>query len=249
MIGSISQYSTDTGPVVGPIASSSIEGLPTTGPFQSGWDYFVAVAEGLVAQSLQRKRSGTGSNRFTTLGPLVFLNIVRETDIFKGSKGPFHFNHMDMGMQNILVDDDFNIVAVIDWEFAQPAPWEANHYPMPISLISSDKETAEKLYDTEHIAHRNVSRQVGSRLLYRQKFQEAERALERRGQPLYCSIADTLEDKASRIYSLAGKIGVFPGMEEALTYELIRLGYGLTGPQAEQHLQIIGARGVDDQTI
>ena len=238
-IGSISQFSTDTGPIIGAIASSSIDGLLTAGPFHSGWDYFVAVAEGLVAHALQVKRSDTESSRFATLGPLVFRNIVRDTEIFKSSKGPFHFNHMDMGMQNILIDDDFNFVAVIDWELAQSAPWEVNHYPMPIPLIFSDTETAEILYDPGHTAHRNVSRQVGARLLYRQKFKEAERALEKKGNPLHHSIAEVLEGKASRIYGLAGKIGVFHGMEEELTYELVRLGYGLTGQEAEQHLQML----------
>lgn len=240
-IGSISQFSADTGPIIGAIAASSIDSLPTAGPFQSGWDYFVAVAEGLVAHAAQRKSSGTESNRFTTLGPLVFRNIVRDTEIFKSSQGPFHFNHMDMGMQNILIDDDFNFVAVIDWEFAQSAPWEVNHYPMPITLLSSDKETAEILHDSGHIAHRNVSRQVGARILYRQKFKEAEQALEKRGHPLHCSIADVLGGKASRIYGLVGKIGVFHGMEEELTCELVRLGYGLTGPEAEQHLRMLEA--------
>ena len=112
---------------------------------------------------------------------------------------------------------------------------------MPIPLISSDNETAEILYDPGHIAHRNVSRQVGARILYRQKFTEAERALEKRGYPLHCSIAEVLEGKASRIYGLVGKIGVFHGMEEELTYELVRLGYGFTGPEAEQHLQMLEA--------
>ncbi|KAK4033372.1 hypothetical protein C8A01DRAFT_50020 [Parachaetomium inaequale] len=225
-IGSISHFSTDTGPIIGAIAASSIDSLPAADPFHSGWDYFAAVAEGL-------------SSRFATLGPLVFRNIVRDTDLFK-SKGPFHLNHMDMGIQNILVDDDFNVVAVIDWELAESAPWKVNHYPMPIPLLSSDKETAEILYDPGHKAHRNMSRQVGARLLYRQKFEEAERALEERGNPLHCSIAEVLDGKASRIYGLVGKIGVFHGMEEELTYELVRLGYGLTGPEAEQHLQMLG---------
>ncbi|KAH6624982.1 hypothetical protein B0J18DRAFT_479693 [Chaetomium sp. MPI-SDFR-AT-0129] len=239
-IGSISQYSTDTGPIIGAIASSSNDGLPSAGPFHSGWDYFVAVSEGLVAQALQRKRSGMENSQFATLGPLIFRNIVRDTEIFKGSQGPFHFNHMDMGMQNILIDDDFNFVAVIDWELAQSAPWEVNHYPMPIPLISSDRETAEILYEPGHTAHRNMSRQVGARLLYRQKFQEAEQGLEKRGNPLHYSIAEVLEGTASRIYGVVGKIGVFDGMEEELTYELVRLGYGLTGPEAEQHVQRLG---------
>jgi hypothetical protein len=146
---------------------------------------------------------------------------------------------MDMGVQNILIDDDFHFVAVIDWEFAQSAPWEVHHYPMPIPLLSSDMETTEILYDPGHKAHRNISRQVGARLLYRQKFQDAEHTLERRGNPLRYSIADVLEGKASRIYGLVGNIGVFPGMEEELTYELVRLGYGLRGLEAEQHLQML----------
>lgn len=29
-------------------------------------------------------------------------------------------------------------------------------------------------------------------------------------------------------------------MEKELTYELVRLGYGLTGPEAEQHVQMLG---------
>ena len=88
-----------------------------------------------------------------------------------------------------------------------------------------------------------MSRQVGARLLYRQKFKEAERALEKRGNALHCSIAEVLDGKASRIYGLVGKIGVFHGMEEELTYELVRLGYGLTGQEAEQHLQMLGEEG------
>jgi hypothetical protein len=160
-IGSISHFSADTGPIIGAIATSSTDGLPAAGPFHSAWDYFVAVVEGAVAQARERKRSGTENSPFATLGPLVLLNIVRDTDIFK-SKGPFHLNHMDMGMQNILIDDDFNFVAVIDWELAQSAPWEVNHYPMPIPLLSSDRKTAEILYDPGHRAHRNTSRQVGA---------------------------------------------------------------------------------------
>jgi hypothetical protein len=110
---------------------------------------------------------------------------------------------------------------------------------MLIPLISSDRETAEILYDAGHKAHRNISRQVGARLLYRQKFKEAERALEKRGNSLHYSITEVLEGKASRIYGLVGKIGVFYGMEEELTYELVRLGYGLIGPEAEQHLWML----------
>ncbi|KAL6891163.1 hypothetical protein HDV57DRAFT_513613 [Trichoderma longibrachiatum] len=246
-IGSISHFSPETGPVIGPMATSWLEHLPNPGPFDSAWDYFAAVAEGFVAEALQSRSSAesesetgseseseNGCSRFATLGPLVFRSVVHDTDIYKSNQGPFPFIHMDMGIQNLLVDDDYNLIAVIDWEFAQSAPWEVFHYPVPLAITTSDTKTAERLHDTEHLAHRNASRQVAARLLYKQEFQEAERRLEEKGSALECSIADVLEGKASRIYGLVEKISSFTGMEEELTYEIVRLGYGLTGSEAEQ---------------
>ncbi|KND91973.1 hypothetical protein TOPH_03289 [Tolypocladium ophioglossoides CBS 100239] len=240
-IGSISQFSPDTGATVGKLATASADSLAIAGPFQSGRDYLVAVAEARLNQELHRKNSDSETDDFTALGFLVFRNIVRDTNIFKGDQGPFHFNHMDMGIQNILVDDDFNIIAVIDWEFAQSAPWEVICYPMPISIINSDEEIKEILGNPGHIGHRNVSRQAATRGLYRQKFKEAESALMARGRPLRVSIAETLEGKASRIYGLAEKLGIFKGMAEDLTYEMLRLGHGLTGLEAKRHLEKVKA--------
>lgn len=84
-----------------------------------------------------------------------------------------------------------------------------------------------------------MSRQLGARLLYRQEFEKAERDLRKRGTPLRCSIAEFLEGKASRINGLIRKIGVFDGMAKYLKYEMARLGYGLTGLEAEEYLQIV----------
>lgn len=201
------------------------------------------MAQGLITQALDRKRADTGeSNRYTTLGFYVFRKIVRDTDIFKSSEGHFHFSHMDMGTQNILVDDDSRFVAVIDWELAHTAPWEVNHYPMPISLVMPDMRIINFLNDPNHVAHQNTARQVGARILYRQKFMEAEQALEKGGRSLHHSIAETLDGKASRIYGLIERFGVYHGMEEQLTCELVHLGFGLKGPEAEQFLQ-----GVEEQ--
>jgi hypothetical protein len=63
------------------------------------------------------------------LGTFVFCDIVSSTDLFKDKELSFPLNHMDMGTQNILVDDEFNFLAIIDWEFAQTAPVQVNHFP------------------------------------------------------------------------------------------------------------------------
>ncbi|KAK0703055.1 hypothetical protein B0T26DRAFT_489421 [Lasiosphaeria miniovina] len=85
-------------------------------------------------------------------------------------------NHTDLGTKNTIVDDHFSFVAIIDWEFAQTAPWQANPSPMPFPLLGSDTE--DILRDPSHLAYNNVLRQDVSRRIYRQKFQEAERKLE-----------------------------------------------------------------------
>jgi len=149
---------------------------------------------------------------------------------------------MDIGAQNILIDQDFDFLAIIDWEFAQTAPWEVNHYPMPFPLVFADANTDYILQNPDHIAHHHVSRQVAARKMYRQKFRDAEQALESRGRCLQKSIADLLDGAASRIYAMLEKFGVFEGMEEELTYEMVRLAYGFDREEAEKYLSEMEAK-------
>ncbi|OBT75717.1 hypothetical protein VF21_05919 [Pseudogymnoascus sp. 05NY08] len=234
-IGSISHFSKDTNATIGKLSVAASEGLLNEGPFTESWGYFSAIADARLQQAL--KDEIEGSNVFRTLGPFVFQDIVQNTPMFKTvGNGPFHFNHMDMGTQNILVDEDFNLLAIIDWEFAQSTPWEVNHYPMPFPYIFSDDKIHKILEDPDHIAHDNASRQVYAQGLYRQKFADAEQALERRGKTLPKSIADTMHGAASKIYAIAEKIGVFRGMEEELTYEMVRLAFGFHDEEAKKYL-------------
>ena len=39
--------------------------------------------------------------------------------------GPFPLRHPDLNNANILYDDDYNIVAVLDWTASQTAPWQS----------------------------------------------------------------------------------------------------------------------------
>lgn len=88
-IGSISHFSTDTGPIIGAIATSWMDGLPTAGPFRSGWDYFVSVAEGLVDQAMQRKRSGTTSSQYSTMALSSFGILCMTQTFLRAATGRF----------------------------------------------------------------------------------------------------------------------------------------------------------------
>jgi len=50
--------------------------------------------------------------------------------------GPFPLCHGDFGHNNIVVDDEYRVLGVIDWESAFAAPWEVlADFPLTLSTI------------------------------------------------------------------------------------------------------------------
>jgi hypothetical protein len=55
--------------------------------------------------------------------------------ISKNDNGPFRLIHPDFGHNNIIVDDDFNILSVIDWEYSFVGPPElAARFPIRLQM-------------------------------------------------------------------------------------------------------------------
>lgn len=174
-IGSIYSTAANGHPLSGPLASSATEGLAAGGPFRNAFHYFSAIANAAV-----KKMTGDSKR-----GALLFKHIVLNTDLFgkeNDTNEQFSLSHMDLGAQNILVDDDFNFIAIIDWEFAQFAPWQVIRYPMPFPLLGLDID--DILRDPSHLAYLNVLRQNTSQSIYLESFQEIESELELEGRSL-----------------------------------------------------------------
>lgn len=52
--------------------------------------------------------------------------------------GPFPLCHGDFGHNNIVVDDDYRILGLIDWETAFAGPWEIfADFPLTLSMVPS----------------------------------------------------------------------------------------------------------------
>lgn len=222
-IGSICSISTDGHPELGPLSFAEMEGLEQGGPFSDALSYFRNVSRARYSKACHNNESLN-----TKVAIMVFMEIIENTALFTSQVDEvFALAHMDMGTQNLLVDDEFNILAVIDWEFAQTAPWQVSHYPMPFPLIRSDAELDEILRQPAHIAHNNISRQVAAQKMYREKMKQAEDELAQKGQPLAKSIADSLNGPASRIYACLERISGTDEMDEILTHEMARLAYDL----------------------
>ncbi|KKP00792.1 hypothetical protein THAR02_07087 [Trichoderma harzianum] len=225
-IGTICSVSETGDPIIGKLAVGELMKL---GPFSRASDYFTALGDTAT------------NNTATRLGGFVFLDIVETTDLFgRGvTEEFFPFNHMDLGTQNILVDERFNFVAIIDWEFAQTAPWQVIHYPMPFPLLSP---TEDILRDSNHIAYSNMCRQDAAQKIYVQKFRDAERELEGKGRQLGGSFATTLDSPASRIYACFTNIGRLPAADEDLVHEMARLAFGLNPQEAEEYVRKVAQR-------
>ena len=238
LIGSISAI-TETGePIIDKLSSAASEGLMSQGPFSDAVEYFTALGEAALCRTSSYD-DGTDKSlpHFRRLGALVFLDIVQSTTFFQVSHAQYPFNHMDLGTQNIIVDDDLNFLAIIDWEFAQTAPWQVNHYPMPFPLLWPDERIKAILDDPQHLAHKNISRQADARELYCRKFREAESRLNREGVCLGGGFTEVLESAASRIYACFSKLGDSPEQDEGLVREMVRLAFKFDDEGTKQYLE------------
>jgi hypothetical protein len=233
-IGSISSISETGEPIIGKLSTSSSHGLIRHGPFSSAAEYFTSIA---IAGVMQASLSAKDAITFAQLGAFIFMDIVEKTELFNTNETCFPLNHMDLGTQNILVDDSHHFLAVIDWEFAQTAPWEVNHFPMPFPLVWSDEKIDAALKDPGNRAHRAISQQAVTRQMYIEKFQDAERKLQEKGQRLRKSFPCVLTSAASRIYACYDRIGSAGDGDEDLVREMVRLAFGFDKERTSDYLK------------
>ena len=110
------------------------------GPFNTATEFFKAWAAtaqfGLTADKL---RSACG-NYFDELLPSIssFPNSIAAlaSELSKQGYGPFPLCHGDFGHNNVVVDDDYKVLGVIDWEMAFAGPWEIlGNFPLTLSVV------------------------------------------------------------------------------------------------------------------
>jgi len=92
------------------------------GPYQTTTEYYRAWA----ARNIARQEDGSD-----------FVSRIEQVSsrISKHDSGPFRLIHSDFSQHNITVDDDFNMLAVIDWEKSFVGPSEmAARFPMSLQV-------------------------------------------------------------------------------------------------------------------
>ncbi|THV79193.1 hypothetical protein D6D17_06264 [Aureobasidium pullulans] len=100
------------------------------GPFDTAAEYYTAwsknVSFGLGEERL-RQASGEYAEEVVASTALFKRSIADLADKIStpiNNRGPFPLIHGDFGHHNILVDDDYRVKGVIDFEYAFAGPWE-----------------------------------------------------------------------------------------------------------------------------
>ncbi|KAJ4315778.1 hypothetical protein N0V84_008182, partial [Fusarium piperis] len=110
---------------VGPTASDSTAMLPCMGPFQHAEDLYSSWAAAYL-EIITRRQIFTD---FSLDAYIMFKYIQRQVTTGPWlarwghlNSGPFFLKHPEDKGDHILVDDDFQITAVVDWTFARIVP-------------------------------------------------------------------------------------------------------------------------------
>ncbi|OCL02124.1 hypothetical protein AOQ84DRAFT_305296 [Glonium stellatum] len=105
---------------VSAIASNRFVSLGCYGPFDNAFDYFMNTAE----QYLDLIADGQLYYEYP-MEAFLFYKILRQHAMdlsVNESPGIFYLKHVDDKGDHLLVDEDYNITGIIDWQFARSVP-------------------------------------------------------------------------------------------------------------------------------
>jgi hypothetical protein len=145
-------------PKIGTVLAKNEDGTYQQGPIRGIGGPFDTVAEFFQAWAADAEFGQTEERLRAASGPYAD-EIVSAVAAFPASigslasrlsaydHGPFLLCHGDFGHNNIIFDDAWRVLGVIDWELAFAAPWEVfADFPLTLSVVPAAMD-APWLYD------------------------------------------------------------------------------------------------------
>ena len=110
------------------------------GPFKTATEFFQAWATkarfGITDEQLQAASGPYADEIIPSVSSFTqsISDLAGRLSIL--DHGPFPICHGDFGHNNIIVDDSYHILGVIDWETAFAGPWEIfGDFPLTLSIV------------------------------------------------------------------------------------------------------------------
>ncbi len=188
------------------------------GPFKTAEEFFLAWADNVKFPKGEAVIRSQLSRLPAEMVEQIILSIDQFPSIFKEaverlplSQGPFPLHHPDFNHSNVIIDDAYNILSVIDWESASTVPWELVEFPMFLYTVPPPIDDPSK-YDC---TGNPVSPEIQKRWKERQNYVEMVKGAEERN-CFDCKLSTTLacwkiQNLATsiRLYSEVGKVGYY----------------------------------------
>lgn len=204
MISQLKDGSYDIGPIPG-----------LGGPFETAHEYFASWAQNVrfpTAEDTIRSRMPPN------LADELILSIRQFPTKFEAalnrlpiSTGPFPLQHPDFYHSNVIIDDAYNILSIIDWEGAGTVPWEVVEFPMFLYTVPPPIDLPSK-YDQDGYP---VIAEVQKRWKERQEYiecvktAEAKMALDSKLSRILASPEAQSLATSIRLYQDEGKVGYY----------------------------------------
>lgn len=118
------------------VASNRFVSLGLYGPFDSASDYLASIAE----QHMDLITDGQLYPEYPKEAFLFYRTLRKHAGELSecNPPGTFYLKHVDDKGDHLLVDDDFNITGIIDWQFARFVPMSEAFGP---SYVTADLES------------------------------------------------------------------------------------------------------------
>ncbi|KAI9748299.1 MAG: hypothetical protein M4579_007262 [Chaenotheca gracillima] len=141
------------------------------GPWESSTSYYADLAENAMKECVSHGKRAL-QERPSFAIPVLFMHLMSLYGDPSSVKGPFGLANLDMGAHNLLVNDNFEIVGVIDFDGLMAAPIELiAQFP---ELTGLDREMPY-VVETRPLALQRIDK-VAPKLAEYQKMIEAAEA-------------------------------------------------------------------------
>lgn len=185
------------------------------GPFETAQEYFVAWTRNVqfpTGETAIRSQVPPDLADELILSirqfPLRFREALGRLSM---SCGPFPLHHPDFYHSNVIIDDAYNILSIIDWEGAGTVPWELVQFPMFLYTVPPPIDLPSKYDRDGYPIFPEIRQRWKDRVGYIDYVKKAE---ERKN--LDCKLSTMLSSAeiqnlatSIRLYKEEGKVGYY----------------------------------------
>ncbi|KAK0367855.1 hypothetical protein CLIM01_14789 [Colletotrichum limetticola] len=217
-------------PMIGAIVSRNGDGTYRQGPvpglggpFNTATEFFKAwAAKATFGMTDEKLRTASGQYADEIIPsvssfPKSISNLASK--LSARDHGPFPLCHGDFGHNNIIVDDEYRVLGLIDWEASFAGPWEMfADFPLTLSMVPPAIDVPWNYNEQGDPVNDDLKQQLADQQSYVAAVKEVE---DSRGTGYFLS--DALKDRkrqqlvtAMRLYQI-GKVGWYSKMIDEFT--------------------------------